>query len=634
MGISITQYRQSIGLFNSMKFVRYGFSIKCTGFSLICLLILLIITILLVRSGNVELNPGPPSLPNIKSLKICHANIRGLNNSKLRSIQTSLSDKFDIITLSETFLNASTSNTDLQLPGFHSIIRRDRQTMGGGVAVYIKETIAFKRVIESECPNLEQIWLQLYTKEGKIMICNVYRPPNFSNFWDLIDNNIDNVKGDHVNIKYHLILGDLNADLDDRNGRHLSELCRSHNYEILINEPTRITSTTKSCLDQILTNMPNFVKQTTVLPPVSTNDHCTVAVELDFKIPLEHAYSRLIWQYKDGDYEGFKKALSNANWEACFENEDDINTSCQRWTNTFLNIAREYIPNKTVLIRPRDSPWYTCALRRLKRKVDRLYHRAKKKNRNYLWDRYKLLRNNYQNELDRAEVNYKKKISESLSHSRNSKEWWSTVNHLLGRGGNDAYPPLKDPESDSYVSDNQKKAELFNDFFLSSNRINSDNIHLPNLAVDNDFEIRTVIATEQDVIDQLNALDVNKSVGPDGISPKLLKVACNVIAPSLTRLINLSLTQCKVPSLWKKANVIPIHKKGDKEILNNCRPISILPTLSKVLERIVFKSVYNYLHAHDLLSKNQSGFRPGDSTVNQLAFMYHQFVKHSTKKRM
>ena len=88
-----------------------------------------------------------------------------------------------------------------------------------------------------------------------------------------------------------------------------------------------------------------------------------------------------------------------------------------------------------------------------------------------------------------------------------------------------------------------------------------------------------------------------------------------------------------MPKAWKKANVIPIHKKGDKDIVNNYRPISILPILSKVLERIVFKSVYNYLHVNQLLSMHQSGFRPGDSTVNQLVYMYHQFCEALDKKK-
>ena len=74
-------------------------------------------------------------------------------------------------------------------------------------------------------------------------------------------------------------------------------------------------------------------------------------------------------------------------------------------------------------------------------------------------------------------------------------------------------------------------------------------------------------------------------------------------------------------------------KKDDKDQLNNYRPISLLPFASKILERIVFKHVYNFLHENNFLTKHHSGFRPNDSTVNQLAYMYHEFCKALDDKK-
>ena len=72
------------------------------------------------------------------------------------------------------------------------------------------------------------------------------------------------------------------------------------------------------------------------------------------------------------------------------------------------------------------------------------------------------------------------------------------------------------------------------------------------------------------------------------------------------------------PDSWKYANVQPIHKKGNRQIKSNYRPISLLPICGKILEKIVFDQLYSYLNTHNLLSKNQSGFRSGDSTIYQL----------------
>ena len=116
MGVSITDYRQSIGLYNNAKFITCHCYITCIILP-VCMLLLLIITMLLLKSGSLELNPGPVKTTMLKSLKVCHLNIRGLNESKLRSVKTSLSKSFDIITISETFLRKTVLNCDLQLLG-------------------------------------------------------------------------------------------------------------------------------------------------------------------------------------------------------------------------------------------------------------------------------------------------------------------------------------------------------------------------------------------------------------------------------------------------------------------------------------------------------------------------------------
>ena len=595
------------------------------------ILLLIIITLLLFKSGSLELNPGP-NTHRLKTLSICHVNIRGLNSSKLRAIQTSLSKGLDIITISETFLSQSTKSTELKLPGFHDIMRRDRPTFGGGVAVYIRDSIPYKRITQSEHISLEQIWFQISTKEGKVMICNVYRPPTYATFWEQFSSNLEKVKSENPNMKYFLILGDLNADPNDINGKYLNDICEAQNLQCLVKEPTRITSVSQTCIDQIITNMPNFVKNVTVSPPVSTNDHCTVTAEFNFKLPKEEPYTRHIWQYTKGDNIKFQNALRNANWDECFKT-GDVNTSCEMWTESFLNIARTHIPNKVVLVRPNDSPWYSNKLRLLKRKVDRLYKKAKRYKTVLSWDRYKRLRNTYQSSLDTAEATYKKDLSGSLSSTQNTKHWWSTVKSLLGHGGQDNYPAMTHPDNGTFICDNKGKASLFNNFFLSHNKIDDSNAKLPNNYPECLASLHEIVATEEEVLDQLKALDVNKATGPDEISPRLLNMAGETIVPSLTKLINLSLTSCKVPDSWKKANVTPIHKKGDKDKVNNYRPISLLPTVSKILEKIVFKHVYNFLHTNNLLSVHQSGFRPGDSTLNQLALIYHEICDALDKKK-
>ena len=87
------------------------------------------------------------------------------------------------------------------------------------------------------------------------------------------------------------------------------------------------------------------------------------------------------------------------------------------------------------------------------------------------------------------------------------------------------------------------------------------------------------------------------------------------------------------PTAWKSANVTPTHKKDSKQEIKNYRPISLLPIFAKVFERIIFIHIYNYLTSNNLITKNQSGFRPNDSVTNQLIYLVHQIQSSLDKSQ-
>ena len=237
-------------------------------------------------------------------------------------------------------------------------------------------------------------------------------------------------------------------------------------------------------------------------------------------------------------------------------------------------------------------------MRLLKRKILRLFQKHKEKQTELAWNKYKTARNEYQVKLDKAEQSYKRSLSESLSTNKNTKSWWRSVKHLLGKGGDTSYPTLN--INDNVITDNKQKVAAFNEFFLSHSNIDISNAELPG-DIEFPSNLTSVEATEQEVLDLLKSLDTTKASGPDGIRPKLLSEAKIYIVSSLTRLINLSLSSGKVPASWKIANVIPLFKKGDKSDINNYRPVSLLPCVSKILERIVFEHVYSYKRDNNLL---------------------------------
>ena len=114
------------------------------------------------------------------------------------------------------------------------------------------------------------------------------------------------------------------------------------------------------------------------------------------------------------------------------------------------------------------------------------------------------------------------------------------------------------------------------------------------------------------------SLNPCKATGIDKIPAKIIRVASPIIADSLTKIFNkVNRNEC-VPHDWKIARVIPLHKKGPRNLLNNYRPISILPIVRKVFEKVLYEQLYNYLIANSLLSNKQFGFRRFHSTTYAL----------------
>ena len=130
------------------------------------------------------------------------------------------------------------------------------------------------------------------------------------------------------------------------------------------------------------------------------------------------------------------------------------------------------------------------------------------------------------------------------------------------------------------------------------------------------------------VVSTLRGLKANKTTGLDKIPPKILKLSASIVAPSLTYIFNLSLATGIYIDDWKRARVTPIFKSGDRRQCANYRPISILPAVSKVFEKEVFRQVYGYLTENCMLSKFQSGFRPKHCTVTALIQMCDEWLEN------
>ena len=145
-----------------------------------------------------------------------------------------------------------------------------------------------------------------------------------------------------------------------------------------------------------------------------------------------------------------------------------------------------------------------------------------------------------------------------------------------------------------------------------------ENVPTPLLRKKTQNELSEVIITHTEIVDQLKILKVNQSYGPDQISPYILNKCRETLSYPIWKLIKWSFESETLPYWWKRANITPIHKKGAKDVVGNYRPVALTSIVCKILEKILFKHIYNFLNKEQLLSKYQSGFCPGDGTSYQL----------------
>ena len=111
----------------------------------------------------------------------------------------------------------------------------------------------------------------------------------------------------------------------------------------------------------------------------------------------------------------------------------------------------------------------------------------------------------------------------------------------------------------------------------------------------------------------------------------MLKMCGSAIYKPLAIIFKQCVDTAIFPSEWKKGNIVPIHKKGDKQTLKNYRPVSLLPICGKILEQLMFNEMFKLFIENELISSNQSGFKPGDSCVNQLVSITHEIYKSFDK---
>ena len=195
-----------------------------------------------------------------------------------------------------------------------------------------------------------------------------------------------------------------------------------------------------------------------------------------------------------------------------------------------------------------------------------------------------------------AKRTWHKDIKEKLNSGRvGTKLWWNLVKEQQGLARDDIIPPLN-KEDGTVAFTNKEKAEELATYFSNKMKVAQPHKLPPKLICRTHTSLHTVSINESRVKSLMKTLDTSKAVGPDGISPLILRQCCDELALVYATLFNTCMKQGYWPQAWKSARVVPVHKKGSKNIAKNYRPVSLLPIPSKIFEEFIASTIKDHLN--------------------------------------
>ena len=565
---------------------------------------------------------------DIKGLTCIYLNARSVKcvnskHNKLVELQNLVaSSDAHVVAITETWLTKDVLDSEILPSNFH-IYRKDREVTcsnkrGGGILLGIDNRWSSTRMLEFE-NNSEIMVCKIQPPSGAtIAMILCYRPPNADK--DTFTQCLDDILSKVTKCYSHVcVLGDFN--LPDINWSTSSiNLCAGDsNFVDVIDthalEQINMVPSNKhgNVLDLVFTNSRDLYGKVSDLESTFPTDHTVLCFNIRAKYPLKHGFQRTIYNFKKANLNALHAQLHDIGLLDVINRDSNVDEAWSSWLQAVTTVVNNCVP-KLVIKSSTTPPWFDKQVRHLLNKKNTARRRAKKSNKKCHWARFRKLRNRLQNLLSLKYNNYINSLGDMCK--TNPKRFWSffhskTRNRCI---------PESVMNNDVECTEPKDKAATFNHYFHSVFS-NDSGASPPQIIHESDCTVSDPYFTTDQVFSVMKNLDVNKAVGLDGLSPFILKHCSQQLAPSLAALFNKSMHLAQVPSQWKLANVTPVFKKGDKHDVQNYRPISLLPAVSKIMERCLHDHIYPQVKSH--IYNLQHGFVKGRSCTSQLLKVYH-----------
>ncbi len=586
----------------------------------------------------------------LNSTSYFHLNCRSLSSNwdSFKSLLCELqcnNFSFDYIGISEIF--SCDRDSRLILPGYHDLLSRTRSDdRHGGVGLFIKDTINYKvrEDLSVFIPHVfESLFIEIIsestnTKQSCKIVGVIYKP----NTQPRVDMDIFSVTlydiMDIINNenKMATIIGDFNVDLlkyntHEKTNEYVDNIF-TRGFIPQITKPTRISSNSATLIDHIYSNLISSSISGIIVTDVADHFGIYHITSQRNKEPKQPKLTKRF--FSENNINKLNKLLLQTNFAPAIQ--QDPNEAY----NIFFKIYKEKFdmafPVKESIkhrLYIKQEPWMTRGLlTSLKTKTKLLQKKLNEPSLENIQS-YKLFLNTYNKIKKLAKAKYYIEMIEI--NKNNIKNTWTIIKKAIGKVNNKTSVPKNCMVNNKLSSNSNEIADSFNTFFAKIGKSTSENVPLTDQIYTNYLKnpsigsIYVEPVTQLEILKIVNRLKAKTSFGHDEIPTKIVKKTIFNILQPLTYIINRSLDKGIFPDKLKIAKIIPIYKSLDPTLQKNYRPVSLLPTFSKIYEKVMFNKLLSYLNSNNMFYKHQYGFRPNCSTIHPILHLLNECASSS-----
>ena len=499
---------------------------------------------------------------------------------------------------------------------------------GRGMALYINKALkADEVVLNTKFEEFISVELPL-VNDDKLLIVQIYRSDggtkeNNGFLIDLIS------EACCLQYSHLLIMGDFNYpkidwQLQYAPGENSEEnnfiACIEDNYLVQhLDEPTRFRGDDEPHIIDLIFSQDENISDIEYQSPLGKSDHAVVKFNYHcYSISRERQYTRLC--YDKVDYDAMKEKARKIDWESELHNEMNTEQMWDVFHSKVKHLEDEFVPKKTVKTGNIKNHSFKLDenTRNLFKKKHALSRKLVANHMNQeVRKEYNKIRNKVKSTIKKLKKHFETELVKKAK--QNPKAIWRYI-HSKSKTGSQIGKLHIDPDNTKTATtdDDKEKAKIFSKYFKSV-FVNEPSEDIPTIETRfTEHEMPPLLITKNMVTKVLSSLKVDKSPGLDEMHPKILKELQEEIADGLTIIFNKSLTSKEIPSVWKKARVVAIYKKKNKNLACNYRPVSLTSIVCKVMETVVRDHIVEYMKSENLFSNRQYGFISGRSTTLQL----------------